>query len=363
MEEILKKTVVQTIKEYASLSEQQQSLHPKLLELAYQEGWFKLFVPPVYGGPGKTLPEILRLEEAIAAADGSLGWTVTLCSGAGWFAGFLDPDLANNLLADEKVCFAGSGEIGGTATLTANGNYLINGSWRYASGALHATVFTANCILLNKDGSQQSTDDGNPLVLSFILKKEEINIIPGWSYFGLVATGSHAFEAKSVTVPANRSFKINEIVNAESLGLGFDYPFLQMAETTLAVNIHGMSRHFIVLAAESFEQRTGLKRYTSSQINYFNDILVASKARMNEVRTAFYEAFELSWKALQQKSLTEALLSDVSTKSRILAHTSIEISDKLYPFCGLNAARKETTINRVWRDIHTASQHSLLTFP
>ena len=34
--------------------------------------------------------------------------------------------------------------------------------------------------------------------------------------------------------------------------------------------------------------------------------------------------------------------------------------DGLYPYCGLYAAREDSTINRVWRDFHTASQHSLL---
>ncbi len=90
-------------------------LHPALLDLAYDNNWFKLFVPEIYGGPGLMLPEILRLEEELAASDGSLGWTVTLCSGAGWFAGFLDPELAAAVFADPKVCFAGSGAVSGTA--------------------------------------------------------------------------------------------------------------------------------------------------------------------------------------------------------------------------------------------------------
>lgn len=360
MREILDNTVIETIYEYAALSETEQMLHPAMLELAYQQGWFKLFVPPVYGGPGKTLPEILRLEEAIAAADGSLGWTVTLCSGAGWFAGFLNPELARELFADPKVCFAGSGEVGGTAT-EKDGQYIVNGTWRYASGAMHATVFTANCILQNEAGEQLLDEAGAPIVVSFILKKEEVHIISGWSYFGLVATGSHAFEAKNVTVPGNRTFKINE--NIQAGGLGFDYPFLQMAETTLAVNIAGMGQHFINLAAAAFQQRTGLKRYTEEQIRHFYEVLDSVKAKIKTARTDFYEAFDNSWLALiTYNTIPASVLQEVSTRSRILAHYSREACDTLYPYCGLDAARKETTINRVWRDIHTASQHSLLTF-
>jgi hypothetical protein len=46
-----------------------------------------------------------------------------------------------------------------------------------------------------------------------------------------------------------------------------------------------------------------------------------------------------------------------------LAKLSINAVDTVYPYCGLMAASTETTINHVWRDIHTASQHTLLTYP
>lgn len=357
---MLDKITIATIHQYAAASEQLQSLHPALLELAWEKGWFKLFVPEVYGGPGKTLPEILRLEEAIAAADGSLGWTVTLCSGAGWFAGFLDPTLARQLFADPKVCFAGSGETGGTATRYED-HYVVNGTWRYASGAMHATVFTANCTLLLPDGSPVLDDSGEPEVVSFILEKEEVNIIPGWSYVGLVATGSHAFEAIQVKVPLNRTFRINEGIRVNSPG--FDYPFLQLAETTLAVNSAGMGQHFLQLVEETFRKRSGQKKYTPEQVVAFEQLLQNSIRSLHSARTAFYAAFEESWEALKtQQQIPAALLREVSTASRLLAHTARQLCDTLYPYCGLEAARKETEINRVWRDIHTASQHALLTF-
>lgn len=357
---MLDKITIATIHQYAAESEQLQTLHPAWLEMAWEKGWFKLFVPEVYGGPGKTLPEILKLEEAIAAADGSLGWTVTLCSGAGWFAGFLDPELAHTLFADPKVCFAGSGEIGGTATRYED-HYLVNGTWRYASGALHATVFTANCTLLLPDGTPVLDDAGQPEVVSFILRKEEVNIIPGWSYVGMVATGSHAFEAIQVKVPLNRTFRINEEIRVSSPG--FDYPFLQLAETTLAVNSAGMGQHFLALVEATFRKRSGQKKYTPEQVLAFEALLENSVQSLQHARTAFYTAFEDSWETLlAQQEIPAVLLEKVSATSRQLAHTARELCDTLYPYCGLEAARKETEINRVWRDIHTASQHALLTF-
>lgn len=341
-------------------SETMGELHPDILEIAYEQEWFKLYVPKPYGGPGKKLPEILRIEEDLAYVDGSTAWTVTLCSGAAWFAGFLDPTLAEEIFEDRKVCFAGSGAIGGTAQKTQKG-YRINGHWKYASGALHATIFTANCLLLDEQGNDLFNEDGNPIIKSFILKKDEVEILSGWSYFGLVATGSHAFEVHNIEVPANRSFKINtEIKVADE---GFNYPFLQLAETTLAVNSLGMAQRFVDLVGESFFNRSGFKRYSPEQVTFFEQELAKGKHTLTTIREHFYEAFDTSWnQLLDDGKIDEEVLKEVSRLSRDLAHQSRIVVDTLYPYAGLEAAKKETELNRVWRDLHTASQHALLTF-
>lgn len=348
------------IKNFVAKAETEGKLTVEMLEIAYSQNWFKLFVPAAYGGAGKKLPEILRLEEEVAKADGSLGWTVTLCAGAAWFAGFLDPELAKEVFAEREVCFAGSGAVGGTATESPNG-YLINGHWKYASGALHATVFTANCVMQNQDGDEILDEDGVPRIMSFILKKQEVNILSGWSYFGLISTGSHAFEVRNLEVPKNRSFKINSDIKVDDEG--FDYPFLQLAETTLAVNSLGMARHFVELVDDYFFKRSGLQRYNSEQITYFKSELLACKNRMSIVKQSFYQSFDASWNQLiANKKINENQLLEVSKWSRELAHTCWQVVQKLYPYCGLEAAKRDSEINRVWRDIHTASQHSLLTF-
>jgi alkylation response protein AidB-like acyl-CoA dehydrogenase len=349
-----------TIKQYAALSEEAGQLHPELLELVYRNNWFKLFVPEIYGGPALLLPQILRLEEELAAADGSLGWTVTLCSGAGWFAGFLDAELATDVFKNRKVCFAGSGAVGGTAQQMENG-FRINGSWKYASGASHATIFTANCTMLDAEGRELMDIQGLPLVRSFILLQDEVKILPGWSYFGLVATGSHAFEVNNVLVPLNRSFEINKSIQVQTEG--FDYPFLQLAETTLAVNSAGMAAHFIDSIADTFACRSGQKRYTPDQVSYFYQELAKCKAELEQSRIHFFDRFDRSWKELTGNGVISKLtLEEVSKCSRKLAHTSRRVCDELFPYAGLEAARKETELNRIWRDIHTASQHALLTF-
>src|SRR5260221_11477011 len=135
---------VNILRIYAAEAELSGQLHPAQLDIIYQHNWFNLFVPEKYGGLQLSLMEALKIEEAIAWADGSVGWTVTLCSGANYFIGFLDGTVAKELFSDSKVCFAGSGHPSGIAKEQNNG-FEISGRWKYATGAPHATIFTAVC--------------------------------------------------------------------------------------------------------------------------------------------------------------------------------------------------------------------------
>ncbi len=134
------------IREHARDAEKLGTLHPLQMEIIHKNGWLNSFVPKEFGGLGLTLPEIVELEESISWADGSVGWMVTLCSGAAWFIGFLDADLSKEIIQGTEMCFAGSGAPNGTAELRKNG-YEISGHWKYASGSLHATVFTAEGLI------------------------------------------------------------------------------------------------------------------------------------------------------------------------------------------------------------------------
>jgi alkylation response protein AidB-like acyl-CoA dehydrogenase len=353
----LKPEWVDIIRSAAPDAEQAGKLQPGQLELIYEQGWFKFLVPKAYSGLQLPLPQMVRLEESLAWANGSLGWVVTLCSGAGWFGGFLDAGLAAEIMADPQLCLAGSGASTGTATINGDG-YIINGAWKYASGAHHATHITANCII--KNGEQTVlNDEGEPLILPFVFDKKDVRVFPAWKYVGMMATGSDAYEVKDLYVDKNRCFKIDPqyaVVN-EPL---YRYPFLQLAEATLAANLSGLAVHFLDLCGPAFDDRIKNPRLTEPQKEYIKQLLTDQTILLNEIRAEFYEAVDNSWNNFE--SADNNGLQAVSAMSRKLAKVSRESVDKLYTYCGLSAANPDTEINQVWRDIHTAGQHSLLTF-
>ena len=337
--QFIAKEISGNIRSRSAEAEASGQLHPEVLNIIYRNNWFNLFVPTEHGGLGLPFLNGLHIQEALAWTDGSAGWTVTLCSGANYFIGFLAPDASKEVFKNSHVCLAGSGRPSGVARKVKDG-YEINGRWKYATGAPHATVFTAVCIIEDDDGKREHA--------SWFYKKE-VTIHKDWNTTGLIATASHSFEVKDVVVPSNRFFIIDpsHAVLPEPI---YQYPFLQFAEATLAVNMAGMAMHFIDLAKDIFKQR----------ILYQNKATEAERL-LNNARRLFYKLIHESWHQLiSHTSIKQELLNKVSNASRGLAATARHQVEALYPYCGLIAATPGSTINRVWRDLHTASQHPLV---
>lgn len=337
--QFLETALIELIRRHAPEAEALGQLHPEWLQEVYARKWFLLFAPESLGGLEMNLIDAVRLEEALAWADGSLGWTITLCAGAAWFVGFLEPSLSAELFKESHTCICGSGAPGGTAE-ALDGGYLVNGSWKYASGTPHATAFTANCRM----------DDGS--IRAFIFLPSEVDWQPVWKTMGMTATASHSFTIKDQWVSKSRAFQIapEHAVLQQAI---YQYPFGLFADVTLCANLMGMARHFLDLieerAADLTQRFAGFAALSDQR----------SRAFVN-ARCEFYDAVESSWNFCYAGSVISELM-ELQTKKACheLVAACRALMQDLYPYCGLGAASRDSEINRVWRDFHIAGQHAL----
>lgn len=193
--------------------------------------------------------------------------------------------------------------------------------------------------------------------------KAEVTILDGWNYMGMIATGSHAFQVEQIKVPLDRCFEI-EPSKVQLPDLVYQYPFLQFAEATLAVNILGISLHLQELIVAAFWKRDGYREYSEKQRKYFQRTFDKQNGKLESLKRLFYGSIENSWTELEiNRKITPSTLKKISQLSRKLTQVCRETNAKLYPFAGLEAAKTHSEINRVWRDFNTVSQHALLIFP
>ena len=334
-------------------------LTPAQQALIHRRGWLKMLAPRAVGGAELALPVVVRLEEEIAAIDASMGWIVTLCAGAGWFAGFLPPAAARGIIGTRRVCVAGSGAPTGYADRDGAG-FRLNGRWDYASGALMATHFTLNAVL-REHGQVVLDAAGAACIRAFIVPAKNVVIVPSWDSIGLRASASHSYRIDNAWIGAEHGFAIDP-AQATAGGPLYRFPFLLLAFVTLSVNLAGMARHFLRLAAPVIARRrhplTGLQLIDMPGVAAR---LQAAGDDLDGARGDFYRLLDNAW---EQVVLGAAISANEAAALQAASLELVRVArlavDDLYPYCGLYAAHAQSEINRVWRDFHTATQHTLL---
>ncbi|MDM1297973.1 hypothetical protein HXZ94_05615 [Empedobacter falsenii] len=314
-----------------------ESFNQVVIDHIYTQNWLNIWVPKQYNGLGLHFSEGLKVLQSVAKIDGSLGWFITLCSGANYFSRNLKPDVAYNLFSSQKACFGGSGMLGGTAEKVGD-KYIINGLWHYATGAPYLTHFTLNAKII-EDGKELLDENGEPKFLSFILNKSQVKLISTWKSIGMVATSSHSFEVENKIVHQDYSFIYNQFYSDD---LVEKIPFRIFADLTLLVNYLGMAEHFIEKSLEiiHYQKQTDfesfVKNSTSKTIEF---------AKIIENLLA------------NNSPISEEIETEIHSFGIKTVEKNTQFIIEIYPQLGIKASKINEEINQIFRDYFTATQH------
>ncbi|MBD3904026.1 hypothetical protein NAL32_04630 [Chryseobacterium sp. Ch-15] len=305
----------------------------------HQERLLQIWVPKRYGGLGFRLNQGLQLLFDWSKIDGSLGWMLTLCSGANFFSRNLKPNIAKELFSNSKTCFGGSGMIGGTAEKQTDGTFLINGLWHFATGAPHLSHFTLNAKL-TENGKPLLDESGLEMIRSFVISKNHTEIIPNWKSMGMKATGTYSFKIENVKVSENYSFIYDEFFTDDVLD---KIPFRIFADLTLLVNYLGMASHF---AEEAIKIRPYL------DLNFFDKKIEDALVKVIEF------ADEIEGLLNESETITQEKQSEIHDYSSNLVESLSHQILQIYIQLGIKASHIDSEIYQVFCDYFTATQHS-----
>ncbi len=349
---------IQVLKDNQAASITAKTLVKEQLSLIYDNNWFNIWVPKVLGGKELALKDGLALLEELAYWDGGLGWTVTLCAGANMFAGYLDGHLAKEVFSDRKVCFGGSGRATGKAVWDGE-SYKITGFWRFATGAPHLSHFTLNSFIF--DGDEPRLDkEGNPVFYSFFVPRDKVLVHYDWDSFGLASTASHSFSLENAVVEANHAFQIRPEHRIDDNTL-YRIPFIPFAELTLLVNYMGMYRRYLDLVEKFFFEKSTDENWLSKYGKGYFKKTDALRGQLDSDRLKVSALTDELWQeSLKGEQIDAVLMDNIADTARGIVKTIREEVVSLFPLVGIMGAQNGEEINTVFRNIFTASQHSLL---
>src|SRR5262245_31190691 len=146
--------------------ERERQLPTPLVAALRKLGFFDLWLARDFGGPELSQTDYVRVVEALARYDGSVGWCVSTNAAYSRFSGFLSEPVARRIFVDERAVIAGNmGSLGKAKAV--RGGYELTGRWPYGSGISHSEWLLGGCVVHQSDGPQRGNDGSVETTIAF----------------------------------------------------------------------------------------------------------------------------------------------------------------------------------------------------
>jgi 3-hydroxy-9,10-secoandrosta-1,3,5(10)-triene-9,17-dione monooxygenase len=329
-------------------------------------GFYRITVPKRYGGYEFGFNTFLQIVMILCRADPSTGWMYCLGAAHSLFAGSMFEERT------QAEIFSGGDFIAplvnaphGTARRAADGGWILDGVWRYCSGAPYATHFIGNTVIVGDDGSP-------PRPLLFIAPRDQWEMLNDWGgQLGLRGSGSHSIRISDGHIPAHYGLEVNfEEISVTGGTPGRDLhehpqyggaPASSMALEGAHIAV-GMCQGALEAYTELMFSRTTILPpfpprvedsdfqlwygQASSMIDAAETLVLATARRWHELSEQPLGAFTA------EEDLRIALTCREATQ---LAWRAVD--EIIQPTAGSTAVRAGERLERIWRDLSTGRTH------
>jgi alkylation response protein AidB-like acyl-CoA dehydrogenase len=312
-----------------------------------------------YGGPELTMADSLRVIEALARADGAIGWCACTAAINNRLAGFLPSDCARQIFSAGRQSVAGALMPTGRAEITSYG-YAVSGRWGYGSGIDHCAWMLGACSVLESDKPKMS-QDGSPETLIAFFPTDQCEIIDTWDVGGLRATGSHDYEVRGISVPKQFTVRLQ---GSEPLCSGslYRFPYYSAQGAAIAPVVLGLAQAALDRYLEIAESRTPRMMATTARNDPGTQETVGrAAAALRASRAYLFDAVEELWSAVETGSAA-TLSQRVNARLAFAqaADTAKYVTRLLHDDSGGAGLYEAQGLDRIFRDVHAASQHAQL---
>ena len=322
-----------------------------------QSGLPRACVPAEIGGTEAPIAEVVDAVVRLAADDGATAWCGMIAATTSLVSGYLDPEWLEPIYGDPAAVTGGFAAPVGRA-VEAEGGLTVTGRWQWGSGTHHCTWIGGGALLVDAEGAPAPRADG--LVAPFVFfDRPQIELLDTWHTSGLRGTGSTDYQADAAFVPEGRWVQVGgePVIDRPLYRFSF---FGALACGVAAVTI-GLARR----AIDELVLLAGDKRPQGS-----SKPLAERPVVQAEVARA--EAAVRSARALLDAAIADAAADadarTVDDAHRIglrLAATDAtarcaEAVDRCFHSGGGAAVYETSPLQRVFRDVHVATQHAMV---
>ncbi|UOQ59568.1 acyl-CoA dehydrogenase family protein [Leucobacter rhizosphaerae] len=337
--------------------EDERRMPAEITDALYETGMYRAFLPAELGGLDVHPLEWLEAVEELSRMNGSVGWLCMLHTGSTW----AQPEAMREILKTERWITAGNvGRASGIAR-KVEGGYMVTGKWPFCSGSPEATYLYGRSVLHGEDGEPlTSPRDGLPYYISGYIPAKDVQVHNNWNGLGLRGTGSGDITVEEVFMP-------REMVNESGIWTHHYASPLMRANFNLAAHAaHALG--LAVAALEEFKKTTLMRarrgsfrqaRLGKEQTNYI--AVGKADAKIRSARLFMQDVIARAYENAKTQTHIDyelrVLMHEVNVHVVSEARQVVEL---MFKEIGAVGTVKGLRMERIFRDMMTASQHAIV---
>ncbi|HVJ52564.1 MAG TPA: acyl-CoA dehydrogenase family protein [Aliidongia sp.] len=337
---------------------------PQPIVAAMKEaGVFAMAMPRAWGGPELDLPTQFRIIEALALADGSVGWCAMINCDGGYVTAFIDDAAGRALYPDISVATAAPISPTGQAIIVPGG-YRVSGRFPFASGSNHCERAWLGCAVI-EDGAPRLDANGVPATRHCVVPMSQCEIADTWYTTGLRGTGSNDLVVNDLFVEEKYTFSFQDPAQVKRSGPLYAFPFMFVAKASAPAL--GIARHALnALIEVATEKKTrtylvGGRLVQPKQLReevYVQEAVGRAETMLTSARAYQFDVMGDLWQALLAGNApTPAQIARFTTAPTHVIGTCVDVVELVCKAAGGTAVYQKGPFDRCLRDILTMNQH------
>jgi len=349
-----------TLRERADEAERLRVVPEASIKELEETGFFRLLQPKRFDGLEADPIDFYRAVRDIASACGSTGWVSSVVGVHPWQVALFADEAQQAVWGSDTGTRLSSSYAPTGKAVQADGGFTLSGKWSFSSGCDHCTWVLLGGLVFNTEG--QVID-----FRTFMVPRENYEIIDVWDMVGLRGTGSNDIVVNEVFVPeaftlsmgdTGRCYGPGQEQNTSDL---YKLPFHSIFTGTITTPIIGM-------ATGAYEEHVEMqqKRVRAAYAGEKASLDPYAAVRIARASSEIDAAWALLVNNIREEQDYVARGEKIPLKTRLKvrrdqvlgSQRAIDAIDSLFEASGGRALANGTYLQRAWRDAHAGRVHA-----
>ncbi|MGE0775525.1 MAG: acyl-CoA dehydrogenase family protein [Sphingomonadaceae bacterium] len=355
--------LIPVLRERMAAGEAEANVRPETIEDIKKAGLFRVLQPKRWGGYEMSPKTFYDVQMALAEGDMSVGWIYGVIGVHNWQIALFDDRAGREVFENNSDAIIASTYMPKGKTVEVEGGYRFSGRWQFSSGSKHAQWFFLGGQFPGGEGG------GIPSMGTFLIPREDVEIVETWDTYGLQATGSHDVVVKDAFVPFYRThthqqgFERNSPGNAVNTSPLYRLPFGQVFLRSVSTASIGALQALLNDVIEYGKGKLGSFGGRTSEDPFAQLAVASTAATIADLKNTLYANFDhLEYCA--ENNITPAMEDRLRFKyqSAEVASRCAEAAMKLFRVAGGSGLFRDKPFSRTLANIQSGGQHQANSF-